>query len=84
MARGPRGEKRPDDPAAAAVLSMRIALGEISEDLDDRGTIKDPAAVSLGRRGGMKGGRARAEALTKDERSRIAKRAAKARWGGRS
>jgi hypothetical protein len=42
---------------------------------------KDPAAVSLGRRGGLKGGKARAEALTDAQRSEIAKKAAAARWG---
>ena len=41
---------------------------------------KDPAAVSLGRRGGLKGGKARAAKLTPEERSEIASKAAKARW----
>jgi hypothetical protein len=41
---------------------------------------KDPAAVSLGRRGGLKGGRARANALSPSERKAIAKKAAQARW----
>lgn len=41
---------------------------------------KNPAAVALGRRGGLKGGHARAEALSPEERSRIARKAAKARW----
>ena len=41
---------------------------------------KDPLAVELGRRGGMKGGRARANNLTPDERSRIARLGARARW----
>lgn len=41
---------------------------------------KDPAAVSLGRRGGLKGGKARAEKLTPEQRSEIAKKAAAARW----
>jgi hypothetical protein len=44
---------------------------------------KNPAAVELGRRGGLKGGRARAEALSPKERSEIAKRAANARWKDR-
>ena len=44
---------------------------------------KNPAAVMLGRLGGLKGGRARAKALTKAERSEIAKRAARSRWGSR-
>ena len=42
---------------------------------------KNPAAVALGKLGGMKGGRARAAKLTAKERSEIAQRAAKARWG---
>lgn len=41
---------------------------------------KDPAAVSLGRRGGLKGGKARAAKLTPKQRSEIARRAAAARW----
>lgn len=45
---------------------------------------KDPAAVSLGRRGGLKGGKARAAKLTSEERSAIAKRAAASRWGVKS
>ncbi|MGA2092533.1 MAG: hypothetical protein ABSH16_03875 [Sedimentisphaerales bacterium] len=42
---------------------------------------KNPAAVALGRLGGLKGGKARAAKLTKAERSAIAKKAAKKRWG---
>jgi N6-adenosine-specific RNA methylase IME4 len=45
---------------------------------------KDPLAVEFGRRGGLKGGRARAEKLTADERADIARKAAEARWGGRA
>lgn len=41
---------------------------------------KNPAAVSLGRLGGRKGGRARAEALSPEQRRQIAKKAAQARW----
>jgi hypothetical protein len=41
---------------------------------------KNPAAVALGRLGGLKGGKARAASLSKKERSEIAKRAAAARW----
>jgi hypothetical protein len=42
---------------------------------------KDPAAVALGRKGGLKGGKARAAKLTKEQRSASAKKAAQARWG---
>ena len=49
------------------------------EDLNkDKG--KNPHAVALGRMGGLKGGKARAEKLTAHERSEIAKKAANARW----
>jgi hypothetical protein len=41
---------------------------------------KNPAAVELGRRGGLKGGKARAAKMTKEERSESARKAAKARW----
>ena len=41
---------------------------------------KNPAAVELGRRGGLKGGKARAAKLTPEERSESARKAAKARW----
>lgn len=42
---------------------------------------KNPAAVALGKLGGVKGGRARAAKLTPEQRKEIAQRAAKARWG---
>lgn len=42
---------------------------------------KNPAAVALGRLGGLKGGKARAESLSARKRSEIAKKAAATRWG---
>lgn len=75
MPKGPKGEKRPADVVSNAVRIARIATGEEEEDvLADDG--KDAAAVSLGR----KGGKARAESLSKKERAEIAKKAAMARW----
>ena len=41
---------------------------------------KDPAAVALGRKGGLKGGKARAAKLSPEKRSEIARKAAAARW----
>ena len=41
---------------------------------------KNQAAVELGRLGGLKGGKARAQKLTASERSDIARKAAEARW----
>ena len=40
----------------------------------------DPAAAALGRNGGLKGGRARADGLSAEQRSDIARKAAQARW----
>ncbi len=45
---------------------------------------KDPAAVALGRKGGLKGGKARAASMTPEQRREAAKKAAAARWGGRT
>jgi len=61
--------KRPTD-------TNRLAKQIIDEATSD----KNPAAVALGRLGGLKGGRARAEKLSSTERSEIAKKAAAARW----
>ncbi len=47
---------------------------------EDPSSEKNPHAVALGKLGGKKGGKARAAKLTKEQRSEIAKRAAKARW----
>ena len=44
------------------------------------GKAKDPAAVALGRKGGLKGGPARAAKLTKEQLSESARKAARARW----
>ncbi|HEX3683417.1 MAG TPA: hypothetical protein VHU83_12850 [Bryobacteraceae bacterium] len=45
---------------------------------------KNPAAVTLGRLGGLKGGKARAEKLSPKKRSEIAKKAADVRWAAKS
>jgi hypothetical protein len=46
--------------------------------------VKNPAAVALGRLGGLKGGKARAAKLSSKKRSEIAKNAARTRWAKRS
>lgn len=53
-----------------------LATGEIEEVK----SAKNPAAVELGRLGGLKGGRARADKLTPERRREIAQNAAKKRW----
>jgi hypothetical protein len=72
---GPKGEKRPADVNARAVMIARIATGEeIDPLLADDG--KEPAAKALGR----KGGAARAKSMPPERRTDIARLAASARW----
>jgi hypothetical protein len=72
-----RSGKPPADPFQAAHSVFAQITGEEPRIVPDD---KDPAAVSLGRRGGLKGGKARAEALTEEQRKESARKAAAARW----
>ena len=63
---GPKGERRPTDPIAQAVMIGRIATGEAEE--------------SHVKRNASEGGKARARTLTAERRSEIARNGAKARW----
>ncbi len=75
MPRGPKGEKRPADVIGNAVHVMKIATGEIEDELPpDDG--KDKAAQAMGR----KGGAARAANMTPERRAEIARKAAEKRW----
>jgi hypothetical protein len=77
MPRGAKGERRPADVIGNAVHVMRIATGQIDDEIPTpESEEKDPAAVALGRRGG----KARAEGMSAKRRKEIARRAAKARW----
>jgi hypothetical protein len=78
MPRGPKGEKRPADVIGAAIMVARIATGEVEERACE--SEKDAAAVSLGRRGGLKGGKARAAKMSPEKRAEIARKAAATRW----
>lgn len=69
MPKGPKGQKRPADTVKNAVLVMRIATGDAEDDIPD-----------ARRAGGLKGGKARAQALPPSKRSEIAQLAASARW----
>lgn len=74
--------KRPRDLNELAASIVDAATSEAAlEPIDDG---KDPAAVALGRRGGLKGGKARAAKLSPERRKEIAKQAAAARWGEKS
>ena len=69
--------KRPRDPVQLAKLIGDIATGQVKDETEDK---RNPAAVELGRRGGQKGGKTRAEKLSSEERSQIAQKAAEVRW----
>ncbi len=58
-----------------------IAASIVNQATDEARIVKNPAAVALGRLGGLKGGKARANKLTPAQRKEIAQRAARARWG---
>lgn len=71
-------DKRPRDVNQLAKLIVDISTGEIEDTISEQK--KNSAAVELGRLGGLKGGKARAEKLTAKKRKEIAKKAAAARW----
>jgi hypothetical protein len=76
-------KKHPRDINALAAAIVSEATDEDREP-EDPYEGKNAAAVELGRQGGLKGGRARAEKLTPEQRSEIARKAAAARWQRRS
>ena len=74
-------KKRPRDPNELAYQIMMESTGQVAKTQPPAAKPKNPAAVALGRLGGLKGGAARAAALGPRKRSQIAAKAAKARWG---
>lgn len=71
-----KNKKLPADAnqRAKSIVDLTVEKSELTSDG------KNPAAVELGRKGGLKGGKARAANLTSKQRSDIAKKAAAARW----
>lgn len=74
----PKHPKRPRDLNQWAKHMADLATGNAAEANPNEG--KDASAVALGRRGGLKGGKARAAKMTPERRLEIARKAAKARW----
>ena len=74
--------KRPTDVNQRAFLIAQIATGEVEETKEE--DLIKAAASAMGRKGGLKGGKARAKALSSKRRSEIAKKAAAARWDKKS
>ncbi len=69
----------PTDVNQRGASIVALATGQVEPEPE-----KDPAAVALGRKGGAKGGKARAAALTPGERSKSARKAVQARWARES
>ncbi len=74
-----RSRKRPVDLNALAASIVADATGE--DKPAEAEDTRDPAAVALGRKGGLRGGKARADRLSPERRAEIARLAAQARWG---
>jgi hypothetical protein len=72
--------KRPKDANQLAKLVAEIAYGATKDPVAPTDAGKDPAAVALGRKGGLKGGKSRAAKLSARRRSQIARMAARARY----
>jgi len=75
-------KRRPSDISVLAYQIVKEATQEVKEEIPIKE--KNPAAVALGRLGGLKGGRVRAERLSPKKRKEIARKAAKARWAKKS
>ena len=82
MADKKRKQKRDSDFAVTAFRVVQKATGQTDVKEEKPLSIegKNPNAVALGRLGGLKGGKARTEKLTPEQRKEIAKKAARARW----
>jgi len=74
-----RSSKPPADENQAAKSILDRLTGEETPIAPE--PPKNPAAQSLGRLGGLKGGKARAASMTPEQRKEVAKKAAAARWG---
>jgi hypothetical protein len=73
---------RPRDPVQLGKLIGDILTGQVEDRAPNlpEDPNKDQAAVALGRKGGLKGGKARAAKMAPEERAELARKAANARW----
>lgn len=69
-----------EDANQTAFRVVQESIRDHDEPKKPRAKRKNPAAVALGRKGGLKGGHARAASMTPEERAASARRAAEARW----
>lgn len=75
-----KSPKRPRDPNQLAKSIIDIATADRDPPTPNKGGEGESAAAALGRKGGLKGGKARAAALSAEKRSEIARKAASKRW----
>ena len=73
MPKGPTGQKRPGDVIGTAIKVAKIATGEMQDET--------MAGKEYAQKGGLKGGKVRAQGLSPRKRQEIAQNAARARWG---
>jgi hypothetical protein len=78
-----RSRTSSEDANQIAFRVVQESIRDHDEPKKPRAKRKNPAAVALGRKGGLKGGHARAASMTKAERSESARQAATARWANR-
>ena len=77
--------KRPRDPVQLGKLIGDILTGQVEDSAPaPAGEGKNPAAVALGRLGGLKGGKARAAKLTPKQREEMSRKAVKMRWAAKA
>ncbi|HLA96368.1 MAG TPA: hypothetical protein VK612_11660 [Pyrinomonadaceae bacterium] len=76
----PKRSSKDENQLAKGLIDEIIAETESQDTTELARPEKNPAAVALGRLGGLKGGKARASSLTSKRRSEIAKKAADSRW----
>ncbi len=86
MDKKPRKKKRDSDFAVTAFRVVQEATEEKQPEQpqEEKPQGKNPHAVALGRLGGLKGGKSRANKLTPEQRKEIAKKAAQSRWSHKS
>lgn len=79
--RSSKAKRKETDPNVRAFLTVMRATGQLPPEEPPKDT-RNPHAVALGKLGGAKGGKARAAKLSGKKRVEIARKAARARWGG--
>jgi hypothetical protein len=77
-----RTRKMPSDPNKAAALTVKLVTERLEQPSAGQVAVSQYLAT-IGRKGGIKGGKVRAERLTPTQRSEIARNAAKSRWADR-